>query len=262
MSRIMAIVQARMTSTRLPGKVMKPILGRPTLELMLERLGRTPGLDGVVVATTEDSSSQPICNLAARLNVPFFRGSELDVLGRTVGAAQAYGTDGIVNVSSDCILCDPALVQECIDAYLAGGYDFVSNSLIRTYPLGMDVQVYATRVLAEVEREVHDALRREHASLAIYQQPDRYRLKNVPAPLELAAPDVSLVLDTPADLQMLTVIYEALYPTHPAFSLHDVLSFLRQHPEVAALTQGIPRPHTVSRYFAETLARREGTLNV
>lgn len=247
-----------MTSTRLPGKVMKPILGRPALELMLERVRRTPGLDGVVIATTDDATSQPICDLVARLGLPLFRGSETDVLGRTVGAARAYGVDVIVDVSSDCILCDPALIQECIDSYLAGQCHYVANSLIRTFPIGTDVQVYPTGVLEEVERETKDPLHREHVSLYIYQHPERYTLKNVEAPPDLRAPDLSLVLDTPADLRLLTAIYEALYPVKPAFELRDVLELLRVRPELAAINRDVPRPHTVSRYFAETMARRGG----
>lgn len=248
---VAAVVPARMTSSRLPGKVMKTILGRPVLELMLERVRRTPGLDQIVVATPDTESSQPIWDLAGRMGLPVFKGSEQDVLGRTVGAAQAFGADVIVDVASDCILCDPEIIQECIDTYLGGRFDYVSNALVRTYPLGIDVQVYPTRVLAEVERETSDPLHREHVSLYIFQHPELYRLKNVAAPPELAAPHLSLVLDTPVDLEMVTAIYEGLYPADLRFSLRDVLAFLRQHPDIAAMNQHIPRPHTVSRYFSE-----------
>ena len=253
--KVVAIVAARMTSTRLPGKVMRPILGRPTLELMLERMRRTPGVDEVVVATTEAESSQPICDLAERLHVPLFRGSESDVLGRMVGAARASDADVIVDIASDCIVCDPEAIQTCLEAYLAGTADYVSNALVRSYPIGIDVQVFSTTVLADIERLTQDPLHREHASLYIYQHPERYVLKNLTAPAELAAPDLSLVLDTPKDLQMLTAIYEGLYPVNPVFTLGDILSFLRRHPEIAAITRDVPRPHTVSRYFSEVLAK-------
>lgn len=249
--KVVAIVPARMTSTRLPAKVMKPILGRLALGLMLERVRRTPGLDEVVVATTVDESSQPICDLAERLGFTIFRGSESDVLGRTVGAATAVGADVIVDVSSDCILCDPVVIQQCIDAYLVGDCDYVSNGLIRTYPLGMDVQVYSARLLAEVERRTQDPLHREHVSLYIYQHPHRYRLKNLEAPAELTVPHLSLVLDTADDLALLTAIYEGLYPHNPSFSLADVLRFLRARPGLPANAQAVPRPHTVSQYFSE-----------
>ena len=255
---VLAIVPARMTSTRLPGKVMKPILGRPALELMLERIRRTPGLDGVVVATPQAPSSQPICELAMRLSLPLFQGSESDVLSRTVGAARAYGAEVIVDVASDCIVCDPDTIRTCLDAYLAGGAHYVSNALVRTYPVGIDVQVYSAKVLADVERLTQDPLHREHASLYIYQHPERYTLKNLEAPTELAAPEMSLVLDTPQDFEMLTAIYEGLYPVNPAFTLREILSFLRRNPQVAAIARDVPRPHTVSRYFSEVLARGKG----
>src|SRR5262249_21995952 len=155
-----------------------PILGRPLLAHMIERLQRSERVDQIVVATTEDPSSEPIAALARDVGVGCFRGSEDDVLGRVLGAAQAADAELIVETTADCPLIDPQVIARVVDAFLEGGADYCSNLHPRTYPHGFEVQVFPTAVLAEVDRLTQDPADREHVSLYIYEVPGRYRLRN------------------------------------------------------------------------------------
>src|SRR3954447_26803692 len=164
MERVVATIEARMTSSRLPGKVLLPARGKPLLELMVERLQRSRHLDAIVIATTEDASSDPLQELAERLGIGCFRGSEDDVLARVLGAAQAYDADLIVELTGDCPLIDPALVDHAIEGHREGGADYTATVLEKTYPLGFAVQVFPTAVLAEVATATDDPADHEHVS--------------------------------------------------------------------------------------------------
>jgi spore coat polysaccharide biosynthesis protein SpsF len=234
MPKICATIEARMTSTRLPGKVLLPVVGRPLLELMIERLQRVPSLDGVVVATTVNSTDDPIVQAAERMGVGCHRGSEFDVLGRVLGAAQSHAVDIIVETTGDCPLIDPQTIERVIQAYNEGGADYVTNTMERSYPRGMDVEVFATSLLADAAARYSDLKNREHVSLSFYTNPDRYRCRNLPAPPELTA-DYRLTVDEPADYELIRAIFEALYPHKRDFSLADIIALLKARPDLAAL---------------------------
>ncbi len=237
--RICATIEARMASTRLPGKVLADCVGKPMLELMIERLRRVPSLDGIVVATTVNGSDDPVAALAERLGVGCWRGSEEDVLSRVLEAAREHGIDVIVELTGDCPLIDPVVVERVIAEYRERKVDYVSNVLTRSYPIGMDTQVFSTAVLADVARRTDDAADHEHVSLYIYRHPEIYGLANVSAPPELARSELRLTLDTPEDLHVIRSVFEALYPGDPAFSLADILQFLDVSPEVAAVNAAV-----------------------
>lgn len=228
-------VQARMGSSRLPGKVLAHAAGRPMLELMVERLKRVPSGGPVIICTTVNAADDAICALGERLDVGVWRGSEDDVLGRVLGAARAYGVDVIIETTGDCPLIDPDVVESVISSYRASNVDYASNILDRTYPIGMDTQVFATEVLADVARRTNDATDHEHVSLFIYNHPELFSLKNVPAAPELDWPDLRLTLDTPEDLALIRAIFECLYPDDPAFTLWDIVRLLRARPELVNL---------------------------
>jgi spore coat polysaccharide biosynthesis protein SpsF len=234
--RVVAIIEARMTSSRLPGKMMMPIGGRPSLQVLVERLRQAPGLAGIVVATTGNASDDGMVTLCERLHVPCFRGSEEDVLGRVLGAARFSRADVIVEITGDCTLIDPSIVQECIDAYMKNDVDFVANCVERPhYPPGMDARIFSTDVLAEVDSFTKDPGDREHVSLYIWEHPERYKLLYLRPPEDLAWPDKFIALDTKDDLEMLRRIYDALSPKNPFFSAHDIVAYLRANPEVSRL---------------------------
>lgn len=237
--KIVATIEARMASTRLPGKTLAPILGRPMLELLIERLQRARRVDEVVVATTDDPGDAVIEQLARRIGVGCYRGSSDDVLDRVLKAAQSHKADLLVEMTGDCPLLDPTTVDECIAVFLSGGYDYVSNVSDRSYPRGLDVQVFPVKVLEEVARLTDDAADHEHVSLYIYNHPERYRLGKLAASHRIARPDLRLTVDTQPDLDLVRAVYEALYPKNPAFSIYDVVAFLEAHPEIAGLNAHI-----------------------
>lgn len=242
-SRIVATIEARMTSSRLPGKVLMDAAGKPMLQHMIERLQKVPSLDGVVVATTVNATDDPVVELAEQLGVGCFRGSEDDVLKRVLDAARAHEVDVIVETTGDCPLIDPELVEACIQGYLAAGVDYVSNVLERTYPRGMDTQVFATDVLADVAARTDDPEDHEHVSLFIYRNPELYSLKNMPGGPELSDPELGLTLDTPEDFELIKRIFEVLYPVDPDFRLADILALLKRDPELARINRHIERKH-------------------
>jgi spore coat polysaccharide biosynthesis protein SpsF len=231
-------IEARMTSSRLPGKVLLEAAGKPLLEHMIERLRRARRIDEIVIATTAEASSAPIAALADRLGVACFRGSEEDVLERVLGAARAHDADLIVETSADCPLIDPEVADLVIARFLDGGADYCSNTLQRTYPRGMDVQVFPTAVLAEVDGLTQDPPDREHVSLYIYEHPDRYRLRSVVSDRpETAA--IRLTVDTAEDYALIRAIFETLYPRDPAFGLGAILALLDERPDLAALNRHV-----------------------
>ncbi len=241
--RIVATIEARMTSSRFPGKVLMEACGKPMLQHMIERLQRVPSLDGIVVATTGNDADVSIVNLAQRMGVGFFQGSEYDVLLRVLHSARAYDIDVIVEMTGDCPLIDPALVEDCIRGYQVAGVDYVSNVLERTYPRGMDTQVFATEVLADVADRTDDPEDHEHVSIFIYSHPEIYSLKNMPGPPELTNPGLGLTLDTPEDLELIRRIFEILYPDNPNFTLADILAVLKDNPALTELNAHVRRKH-------------------
>lgn len=233
--RTIAIIEARMTSSRLPGKTLAPILGRPMLGLMIERLQRCDALDGIVVATTVNATDDPICDLARRLGVGHFRGSEDDVLDRVLNAAWNSDADVIVELTADCPLIDPGVVDRVVGAYRERDVDFAANTLVQTYPRGLDTKAFATSVLADVAARTNDPVDHEHVSLYIYEHPELYSLWNVDSGLPEWCGALRLTVDTADDLRLIRAIYEELYPRNPVFDLDDVLELLDGNPMLAAI---------------------------
>lgn len=225
------IVQARMTSTRLPGKVLKTVLGKSLLEYQVERLQRVKLADQIVIATTTNNTDHPIVGLCDRLAVPYFCGPEEDVLARYYKAAQAYGADIVIRITSDCPLIDPEVIDEVIKYYInhLNQYDYVSNSLKRTYPRGMDTEVFSFKVLEEAFQESTEQPDREHVTPFIYRHPERYRLANV-AYFENQS-NHRWTVDTPEDFELIKRIIEAVYPANKLFTLRDMLDLLAHNPD-------------------------------
>jgi spore coat polysaccharide biosynthesis protein SpsF len=232
--RTVCIIEARMDSSRLPGKVLLPVLGRPLLAHMIERLWRSERLDEVVIATTEDASSDPIVALADELDVEAFRGSTDDVLARVLGAAESAEAELIVSAAGDCPLLDPLVVDRVVEAYMGGEADFCSNSRSDTYPRGMDVRVFSAAALAEIDGETDDPSDRQHVSMYFWTHPERYRLLEVESD-DPSLGDFRLTVDEPEDLELVRAIFERLYPERPDFGLEEIVSLLRSDPALAAL---------------------------
>lgn len=237
--KIVSTIEARYASSRLPGKTLLEICGKPTLEHIIERLKRSNYIDEIVVATTVNPDCQPIEDLTKKLGVGCFRGSEEDVLERVLKAAKLYKADIIVELTGDETLIDPKIVDETIECYLNNNFDYVSNERNRRYPRGLDTKVFATSVLEEVSRLTNDAADHEHVSLYIYEHPERYSLGSVEAPEELNHPDWRWTLDTKEDLEFLRSVYEALYSSKKDFDSYDILKLFEKKPHLLEINTHI-----------------------
>ena len=222
------IVQARMTSTRLPGKVLKTVLGKPLLEYQIERLRRIKAVDEIVIATTTNDTDQPIVDLCNRLDLPCFRGSEEDVLARYHEAAEKYNADIVVRITSDCPVIDPAACEEAIAYFLKNEdqYDYVR---LEQYPRGLDTEVFSFKVLDECFREATDKPDREHVTPFIYRHPERYQVKYLNCDKDYS--HHRWTVDTPEDLELITRIIEEIYPVNPNFNYEDILGVLKKYPD-------------------------------
>jgi spore coat polysaccharide biosynthesis protein SpsF len=228
-----------MTSSRLPGKVLVDLGDAPTLGVMVERLRLVPELDAIVVATTVKAADDPVADFARGAGVGLWRGSEEDVLDRVLGAAVHHDADVIVELTGDCPLIDPAIVSRVIRAHGEGDADYVSNVLERTYPIGMDTQVFATGVLADAAGRTTDPVEREHVSLFIYRHPEMYRLANVAAPASETRPALRLTLDCPEDLEVIRGVHGALHRNGAGYPLSQIIAFLDGRPELAAINADV-----------------------
>lgn len=239
--RVVATIESRMLSKRLPGKNARPLLGRPMLARLIERLERTRAVDVVCLATTTDPSDDPLCEIARDAGVEVYRGPIDDVMGRVLGAARAMGADVIAEVTGDCPLTDPDIMDAAIARYMQGDVDYVANILDElTFPAGFDVQVYATELLAEAAGNTSDAADRIDVTPYFHRNGGRYRLLNLRAPADLDRPQYWLCVDHPEDFEVISSVYSELYPSKPNFTARDVIAFLDGHPEIA--TRNTSRP--------------------
>jgi len=223
------VVQARLGSTRLPGKALRPVLGRPLLEYQIERLDRIKHPHVTALATTVDPRDDPLVRFATEREIKVIRGPEDDVLARYALAARELGATVVVRVTGDCPLFDPTVADSVIDRFMAGDVEYASNTIRRTYPRGLDVEVFSAEALAIASREASLDWDREHVTPYIYGHPGRFRLAQV-----VTGPDRSSerwTVDTPEDFALVEWILGTLYPVQPTFGWLDVVALLDRHPE-------------------------------
>jgi len=225
------IVQARMTSTRLPGKVMEIVCDKPILEHLINRLKTIRSADQIVIATTVNETDNQIVSLCKKLDTLYYRGSEEDVLGRYYEAAVEYGGDVIIRITSDCPVIDPDVVSYLIDFYMRNlkKYDYVTNTLKRTYPRGMDAEIVSFKALKEAHFNAYDPLDREHVTPFIRNRPTQYRLHNIKYSSDLSR--YRLTVDTSEDMELIRRIFESLYVENPEFKMKDILTVLEVNSE-------------------------------
>ena len=229
--KTLIIVQARMNSERLPGKVLKKVLGKPLLKYEIERLKRVRSAGGVLVATGDDGSNDAIADFCRAEKVTFFRGPEEDVLSRFYGAAKEHSAETIVRVCADSPLVDPAVTEKTLRHFQKnpGRFDYVSNVLRRTYPRGLDCEVFSFKALEEAHREAREKSEREHVTPFIYNHPERYRLGGVENDTDESR--YRWTVDTAEDFELIRAILTELYPLKPDFEMADVLKLYAKHPE-------------------------------
>lgn len=227
--KVVTIVQARMSSTRLPGKVMREVLGKPLLGYLIERLHRVTRSDKLVIATSTSPEDDEIAAFCQQQQTEVFRGSLLDVLDRYVQAAHQYQAELVMRICSDCPLFDPAIADTMIDYALQHHADWTSNVLERSYPRGMDVEVCSMKALERAHREGIKPEEREHVTPFLYRHPELFSLANyIHTP---SYPQYRLCVDTAEDFELIRRIFEALYPKNPYFTLEDILRLLETHPD-------------------------------
>lgn len=241
--KIVATIQARMGSTRLPGKVLRTILGKPMLALQVERILQSRLIDEVIIATSVEPQDDVIEKLAQEIGVSCFRGSENDVLSRIIGALKAFYADINVEFMGDNPLPDPVLVDAIIGFYLknAEKFDYVTNAIKTTFPPGVEVFVYPARILYDAASRAIDPDLREHVGIHIYRHPERYRLCNLEAPPWFHYPDLHLEVDTQEDFEVVSAVFEHFYPDNPGFSLAQVIDFMKAHPDLAQRNRQVER---------------------
>ena len=232
----MGIVQARTGSTRLPGKVLKPVCGRTLLEHQMERMLRARSLDRLVVATTTSPADDAIVDLVRARGWICHCGSETDVLSRYAEAARAEGAAVVVRMTMDCPLIDPEVVDLVVGMLRGGPFDFVTNNLEPTFPHGLDLEAFTRPTLDAADRDAVAAFDREHVSPFVRDRPDRFRIGNVRSPSDLH--HHRWTVDYPEDLAFVRAVYEALYRPGGFFSTADVLALLAERPELMRINEG------------------------
>jgi len=234
-----------MTSSRLPGKVLKEAGGKPLLQILIERLKKVEQLNEICVATTINETDEPIVELIRKLNISCFRGSEEDVLSRVLGAAKMCHADIIVEITGDCPLIDPEIVSQVIDLYLHNECDYASNCEPITYPIGMDVQVFSVELLAMADKEGNLPEDREHVSWFIRRQPERFNHLTLFAPPALKYPDLSITLDEKEDYELIKCLYESLSKNNEFFTCYDMVNLLKSNEKLASLNKHIIRKEVI-----------------
>ncbi|WP_204106208.1 MULTISPECIES: glycosyltransferase family protein [Spirulina sp. CCY15215] len=244
MSRIIASIEARMSSSRLPGKVLADIGGQPALTRLLRRLRQAQSLNGIILATSTNPADDPLEQWGAEQNLPVYRGSEEDVLARVVGAQRQMNSDIVVEITGDSILLDPEIIDWGVTTFLENECDVVANVKKLSFPMGIDVQVYRLSDLEEISKTITDSAVREHVSLYFYEHPERYRIFHLFAPSPWHAPDYRFQLDYPEDLHFIREIYRLLEPQYgDRFGVGKIISLLHKNPSLLDINrQCIEKP--------------------
>jgi len=228
--KVLGILQARTSSSRLPNKVLLPVLGKAMLARQIERIKRCVSIDEFIVATSDDSSDDELEKLCKSLNVSCYRGSLEDVLKRFVDAARPYKPDVIVRLTGDCPLADPELIDKIVNRFLSSDVDYLSNCEPATFPDGLDVEVTKYNLLVQANEEAVLPSHREHVTPYIRKQPEKFLIDNYLSSTDLSG--LRWTVDEPEDYEFVCKVYEYLYPNNSHFTTNDILALLNEHPEL------------------------------
>lgn len=237
MMRTVAIIQARMSSTRLPGKVMLPLAGSPVIDRVLRRLRRCRLLDVVHAAIPNGQAQQPLIDHLSAGGTTFTLGPEEDVLARTLAAAVDARADIVVRVTSDCPFVEPEVVDAVIAARRAGSFDYARTAMERGFPLGYDCEAFTLRSLEAAHREAKDPYEREHVTSFIWRRPERF--STVVLDHEPDRRHWRLVIDSEEDYRMAAAVYEALRGMSDTFGYADLQRLFSVRPDLLAINRGV-----------------------
>jgi spore coat polysaccharide biosynthesis protein SpsF len=236
MEKTVAIIQARMGSTRLPGKVLMPIGNHSMLARVVNRVRRATSLDQTIVATSNSNRDDAVVQECNNIQVPVFRGSEDDVLDRYYRAAVQFGATIVVRITADCPMIDPSLIDQVVLAFKAKHPDYASNCLDRMYPRGLDTEVMTFPTLERAWKEAKFTFQRIHVTPYIYKNPDLFKLESVSAGVDNST--YRWTVDTQEDMNLIRVLY-ARFGNNDAFTWHDVLMLMKLDPRLAAINQHV-----------------------
>jgi spore coat polysaccharide biosynthesis protein SpsF len=242
-----AIIQARMSSERLPGKVLKPLSGKPVLAHVIGRLRRAQLLDAVMVATSDGADDDPVAALAKAENCPVYRGSLNDVLARFAGAAEAANADVVVRVTADCPLISPEVVDAMLGLYRRSNDTkpcVVTNARVRTFPRGLDAEVFARAALDKANRDAQAPHQREHVTPYLYEHPELFAILDYTQPRNAA--QARWTLDTAEDYRMLSAFFALIADSERA-TIDDLLAVWDAHPELHAINADVVQKHYAAR---------------
>lgn len=234
----LAILQARCSSTRLPGKVLKPLLGTPMILRQLERIYRCETLDRVVVATSVHPSDDDLVDVLLKNGVEVRRGSLDDVLSRFLEIAEELAPDSIVRLTGDNPLTDPQVIDAVVRSHVASGADYSSNSRVRTFPYGLDVECMRTGALLALQQFDLRSDEKEHVTPGIYNRPQLFDINSVTQTTNHS--DLRWSVDYPEDLAFVEAVYQALYESNPAFNQADVVSLIGRNPKLRRRVTDVP----------------------
>ena len=239
MNNTIAIIQARMGSDRLPGKVLLKACGKTLLELMIERVTKAKEIDKIVIVTSNEKQDDVIVELCKKNRIAYFRGSENDVLGRYKKSADKFDAKTIVRLTGDNPITDPKIIDKVVKKFHSGNFDFVSNfyPYPRTYPEGFSVEVFSKEILDEGYYKMQKPSDREHVTFFIWMQPKKYKIFRVDNNKDISK--YRLTLDYEEDYQVIKKIFEELYPNNPSFSMEEVILWLEKNPEIKKINSHI-----------------------
>lgn len=229
--KVVAIIQARMGSTRLPGKVMKLLMDHTVLYHVVTRVQKVNDIDEIIVATTDLSQDNPISDEARKAGANVYRGDEQDVLSRYYKAAAEADADIIIRITSDCPLIDPALLSKMLEFYQLNNYDYVSNTLSRTFPRGLDVEIFSFQALEKAYNSASLPEEREHVTPYLYRHPTQFSLYDYRSDEDHS--DYRWTLDTIEDWELIHKLYQHLYDPSRLFGFKETLEFLQSNPELS-----------------------------
>ena len=218
-----------------------PLSGQPMILRQLERIARAQTLNLIVVATSDDSSDDALASTIIDAGYDLVRGSLDDVLGRFIQVIDEYRPDVVARMTADCPLISPAVIDHVVTAFDMSDADYVSNTMVPTYPDGLDVEVVTAAALRQVASESSDIHEREHVTLGVYRRPERFGILNVSDPTGADHSDLRWTVDSADDFAFVEQVYANLLPMNPEFEYTDVLAFLEKHPELARTASDAPR---------------------
>ena len=237
--KVNCIIQARMSSQRLPGKIMKIISGKPMIEHLLLSLTHCKNINEIIVATTTNKEDDLLVDFLEKNNWKYFRGDEHDVLLRYVHTLEKFPAEYVVRITADNPLTDPQIVDSVIEKAIQTKSEYVSNHLIKTYPLGYVVEVISAKTLLRIEKITKKPEDREHVTWYVYRNKDKFKTSNLKAPADLSFPNWRLTVDTKEDFLLIEKIYHKLFKKNSFIKYNEVIKLLLKFPEFLQINQNI-----------------------